>query len=101
MVAEAEEVAEAGQDKFLKNMDATEGEGGAATDISPVVAEYDKWKEHGKKFAIGQALHPAVLNNIPWERDVTPMEIAGFILGVAKEESLHWVDDRKWHYWLE
>jgi len=71
------------------------------TNISPVVTEYERWVEHGKKFAVDQALHPATLNNIPWEVDVTPRKVAEFTLQVAKDETLDWVDDRKDSYWLE
>ena len=70
-------------------------------DISPVVTEYERWEEHGKKFAVDQALHPAVFNNIPWEAGTTPKKIAEYTLQVAKNETLDWVDDRKDSYWLE
>ena len=71
------------------------------TDISPVVTEYGKWEEYGKKMAVDQALHPATLNNIPWASGATPRKIAEFTLRVAKDEALGWADDRKDCYWLE
>ena len=76
-------------------------EEGAEIDILPVVEEYDKWKDVKGVSAVDQALHPAVLNNIHWEKDVTPRKIAEFALGIAREESSNWVDDRKGLYRLE
>lgn len=70
------------------------------TDISPVVSEYKKWEDHGKKLAIDQALHPVILNNIPWDEE-TPGKIAEFTLQVARNEALWWVDERKDLYVLE
>ena len=95
-----EEVAvEAEQDNYL-NMDVLETQEVATADVSPVEAEYEKWKDHGKCLALGQALHPAILNNIIWEEE-TPGKIAKFALHVAREEALHWVDERKEVYLLE
>jgi hypothetical protein len=71
------------------------------TDISPVMAEYDKWKDVKGVSAVGQALHPAVLNNISWGEGITPRKIAEFTLQTARDETLRWVDDRKGSYNLE
>ena len=70
------------------------------TDISPVMAEYDKWKDIKGVSTLGQTLHPAVINNIPRKKD-TPKEIAEFILSKDRQEVLDWVDDRKVLFHLE
>lgn len=70
-------------------------------DISPVMAEYEKWERLGKMEAIDQALHPEILNNIPWDEKETPKKIAEFTLRVARKETLWWMDDRRELYVLE
>ena len=69
-------------------------------DISQVEAEYDRWKDVEGVSTLGQALHPAVLNNNPWEKD-TPKKIAEFILGKDRQEALDWFDDREGLFHLE
>lgn len=86
--------------QYVRNMTENK-EGGAEIGISLVVAEYEKWEERGKKLAIDQALHPAVLNSILWEKDVTPRKIAEFALQTARKETLWWVRERKELYLLE
>jgi hypothetical protein len=47
-----------------------------------------------RMFAVNQTLHPKMLKQIE-----TPInEIAGFILTAARDETLRWVDERK--YWF-
>lgn len=70
------------------------------TDISPVIAEYERWKDVKGVSTLGQALHPAVINGLPWEKD-TPKKIAEFILGKDRQKVLDWVDDRNGLFHLE
>lgn len=81
-------------------MDGIETQEEVKIGISPVVKEYSKYKDVEGVSAIDQALHPAVLNNIPWDEE-TPGKIAEFALQVARDEALGWADDRRDSYWIE
>jgi hypothetical protein len=85
--------------EYVRNM-AENSKVETETGISPVVVEYERWKDIKGVSTLGQALHPAVINNIPWEKD-TPKEIAEFVLSKDRQEVLDWVDDRKGLFHLE
>ncbi len=64
--------------------------------IAQVFEMYSAWKEVEGVSETGQALHPAVLNNISgWDDNITPVIIARSMLELAGEKVILWMQDRK------
>lgn len=87
----------------------TENEGGeSGTERIGIEDVYDHWVKHcgmegfaARNFAIGQALHPAELNNIPWVEKETPRKIAEFAIGKGRAEVQLWAKERNENHWHE
>ncbi len=87
----------------------TEG-GGKESETERIGIEevYNDWVKNcgmegfaARKFAISQALHPAELNNIPWEEKETPRKVAEFAVGKGRAEMQLWVEERNQNHWHE